>query len=418
MNMRKTRAAHRISSSVSSWPKKFIVVALPFISEREIPLIQGIKSSLAHSETPEILILHGGYESALRELASKNQLAGAIGEFISDRWLEAFRSLKIPIIQLGNEANTQSVVVSPDIAQIARDAAATFSHAGILTCAYAGSANSIGSIHDAFSMECTHRGMAFHHCTAITKNLVRDFLKSLPKRSGILCVSDRLARIVILCAKEIGRKVPEELAVIGIGNSPMDSLHAGMEISSFELPLEEIGRAAGRMMSIMLKSPASIISPHTTLPCTLHERTSSIQSTSGVAKALAYLRSHPNTNLNAGELARLAGMSRRSFENAIKLTTGVSPGELLKNTRQMRAEKMLQETDIPIGEISVACGFQETSVFSCAFKRWTGQSPREFRGSVTRNEKTVLSISPSQSRPACERTKRPSIKSAKRTGRS
>lgn len=381
--MRKKRATTPIASSISLSPKKFIVVALPFISEREIPLIQGIKSGLAHSETPEILILHGGYESALRDLASKNQLAGAIGEFISERWLETFRSSRIPIIQLGTEPNKRSVVVSPDIAQIAHEAASTFSDAGILTGACVGNSGILGSIHEAFFMECTQRGMTFLHCATINTNLMRDFVKSLPSRAGILCLTDQLARIVILCAKEIGRRVPEELAVIGIGNSPVDSMHAGMEISSFELPLEEIGRQAGKVMTAMLTNPANLPTPHIKLPCILHERMSSIQSTSGVAKALAHLRSHPDTNLNAGELAQLAGMSRRSFENAIKSATGVSPGELLKNTRRMRAEKMLQETDISVGDISLACGFEEIAVFSCAFKRWTGQSPREFRATAS-----------------------------------
>ena len=382
MNMRNKRTTPLSKSNLSQEPKKFIVVALPFISEMEIPLIQGIKEELAQSESPEMLILQGGYESTLRELASKNQLAGAIGEFISDRWLESLRSSHIPIIQLGTEPKIHSVVILPDIAQIAREAASTFSNAGIMTCAYVGNSGPLGSIYEAFSKECLQRDMTCHHCSTITTNLVRDFLKSLPARAGILCLSDRLARIVIFSAKEIGRKVPEELAVIGIGNSPMDSLQAGMDISSFALPLEEIGRHAGRTMATLLRSPEKPIAPFIKLPCILHERKSSIQSTSGVAKALAHLRSHPDTNLNAGELAQLAGMSRRSFENAIKSATGVSPGELLKNTRQARAEKMLRETSIPIGKISAACGFDEIAVFSSAFKRWSGKSPREFRATA------------------------------------
>jgi AraC-like DNA-binding protein len=94
---------------------------------------------------------------------------------------------------------------------------------------------------------------------------------------------------------------------------------------------------------------------------------------------MAYLRSNPSTSMSAGELARFSGMSRRSFENTVLAEYGRSPGILLQEMRQVRAEKLLSESELTIAEIGSECGYQEPSVFSTAFKRWTGKSPRDFR---------------------------------------
>ena len=125
----------------------------------------------------------------------------------------------------------------------------------------------------------------------------------------------------------------------------------------------------------------------------LHERDSSLRSASGVTRALAYLRSNPGTNMSAGEMARHAGMSRRSFEMALRAECGKSPGALLQEMRQHRAKTLLRESDLAIAEIGRECGYQEAAVFSTAFKRWTGKTPRDFRKGATsspHNEKARL----------------------------
>jgi transcriptional regulator GlxA family with amidase domain len=111
----------------------------------------------------------------------------------------------------------------------------------------------------------------------------------------------------------------------------------------------------------------------------LHERESSLRAASGVERALAWLKSHPDAAISAGELARLAGMSRRSFEMALRAARDISPGELLRSMRQSRAEKLLRETQLDIAAIGRDCGYPEAAAFSAAFKRWTGRSPRDFR---------------------------------------
>ena len=375
------KSAPKKNSSAGIRPSKLLVLALPMISEREIPLVQGVRKAFQTNKNIEILIHSGGYEGTLRKLADSGRLAGAIGEFVSNRWIESLQCGGVQIVQLGPGMGINAPSIGPDTEGIGREAARVFLESGVKSMAYVGTASPQGTIGvgEAFANECGREGVEVGFCDGFSGGLLKNFLKSLLPPSGVLCLNDRLARMVILAARELGVRVPQDLSVIGIGNSRMESLQAGIEISSFELPLEKIGEEAGRLMARMLEGNTAPSRPSVAIPALLHERESSMHAASGVKRAMAYLRSHPDTSINAGELARIAGMSRRSFECAVKSAMGCSPGEVLIQNRRRRAEALLKENKLSIAEVGHASGYVEPAVFSAAFKRWTGQSPRAFR---------------------------------------
>ena len=59
--------------------------------------------------------------------------------------------------------------------------------------------------------------------------------------------------------------------------------------------------------------------------------------------------------------------------------TGTSPGIYLQQMRRKRAEQLLGSEELAISDVGRECGYAEPAVFSAAFRRWTGKSPREFR---------------------------------------
>jgi DNA-binding LacI/PurR family transcriptional regulator len=379
MKMRKVAKKKGATAVVD--PKKLLVLALPMISEREIPLVQGVRKAFQNHKNIELLIHSGGYESTLRKLAESGQLAGAIGEFISNRWLESLHCSGVQIIQLGPDVGINAPSIGPDMKGMGKEAARVFMESGVKSVAYLGASSPLGTIGlgEAFVKECKRQGFEVSLCNGCSSRLLKNFLQSLLQPSGILCLNDRLARMAILTALELGLRVPQDLSVIGVGNLRMESLQAGIEISSFELPLEKIGEEAGRLMVRMLEGKSRISRRSVAISALLHERESSMHAASGVKRAMAYLRSHPDSSINAGELAQIAGMSRRSFECAVKSAIGCSPGQVLIQKRHQRAEMLLQEYKLTIAEVGQACGYGEPAVFSAAFKRWTGQSPRAFR---------------------------------------
>jgi AraC-like DNA-binding protein len=83
-------------------------------------------------------------------------------------------------------------------------------------------------------------------------------------------------------------------------------------------------------------------------------------------------------DLNAARAADLCGYSQRQLARLLK-EKGTSINRLVAQLRQQQAARLLLETDQPVTEIALAIGFKELSGFTRSFKRWTGQSPREYR---------------------------------------
>lgn len=362
-----------------------IALALPLLSEGELRLIEGLRKSITNQdEGVELIVLSGGYEASLRKLMETDSLAGAIGEFISPAWLESLSNSGIALVQLGSGFDDRVPSVSVDLVDMGSRAVDTLLKNGALSLAYLGASGPSGSMRlgASFAAAAGQRGMSVVQSNELAGPTLKEFLRTLPRPAGLLCASDLLARRAVLAAHEAQLKVPDDLAVIGVGNARLDSLYAGINLSSFALPHHEIGFHAGNLLLSLLSgtSSHSAAIPFTvTLKTTLHERESSIRSTSGIVRALAYLRSNPATQMNAGELARFAGMSRRAFEMAVKKEYGTSPGMLLNEIRRTQAETLLKKTDQEIAAVGRECGFVEPALFSTAFRRWTGQSPRDYR---------------------------------------
>lgn len=91
------------------------------------------------------------------------------------------------------------------------------------------------------------------------------------------------------------------------------------------------------------------------------------------------LRPHihePHLTVERG--AELCGFEKRSLARKLK-SKGTTMAKLIASIRQERAENELTNTNRKIGEIAQSVGFKDPTVFSRAFKNWTGQSPQKFR---------------------------------------
>ena len=262
---------------------------------------------------------------------------------------------------------------------MAAEALEAFRTGGVASVAFLGPSGPSGSV----SLGALFREMAgradipFRWIQETSGLILGNALREFNLPAGLLCFSDHLARIAIQTGIGNGLQTPRDLAVIGVGNSILESLQAGMGISSFDPPYWEMGRQAGRLMAGVLAGgiDASLIR----LAPKFLPRESSLRTESGIGRMMAYLRGNPDTDANAGELARIARMSRRSLEKCLKASLGNTPGTLLRKMRQERAELLLRTTELPIARVARDCGYREPALFSTAFRRWTGTSPRDFR---------------------------------------
>lgn len=81
---------------------------------------------------------------------------------------------------------------------------------------------------------------------------------------------------------------------------------------------------------------------------------------------------------DAAAMARRLGRSLRSFHRDLA-SEGTRWQTLLDEARRERACVLLTETRKSMAEIALELGFAEPSNFSRVFRRWTGQSPGDYR---------------------------------------
>jgi len=86
----------------------------------------------------------------------------------------------------------------------------------------------------------------------------------------------------------------------------------------------------------------------------------------------------PHRKVTAPDAARSLGMSQRTFARRLK-SEGLSFAGILHELRYDLARTYLRETSSSISTIAWLLGYQEVSSFTHAFKRWSGQTPRQAR---------------------------------------
>jgi AraC-like DNA-binding protein len=80
-------------------------------------------------------------------------------------------------------------------------------------------------------------------------------------------------------------------------------------------------------------------------------------------------------------VAKQLAMSPRTLQRRLA-EHGVSYADLLDNIRAGAAKSYLGDRELTLAEVAYLVGFSEQSSFSHAFKRWTGQVPKEYRRSM------------------------------------
>lgn len=85
----------------------------------------------------------------------------------------------------------------------------------------------------------------------------------------------------------------------------------------------------------------------------------------------------PDFNIDtiAGEI----GLSRSAFFKKLKSLTGFAPVDLVRETRLVKAERLITTTDKSVAEIAYAVGFKDSSYFGKCFKKRFGMTPVEYR---------------------------------------
>ena len=83
--------------------------------------------------------------------------------------------------------------------------------------------------------------------------------------------------------------------------------------------------------------------------------------------------------LTVETLARRVAMSPRNFARIFTREMGTTPSRYLLQLRVEAARRLLELTDKPPAQVSVACGFSSTDLLRRSFQRLLGTTPGRYR---------------------------------------
>ncbi len=83
---------------------------------------------------------------------------------------------------------------------------------------------------------------------------------------------------------------------------------------------------------------------------------------------------------SAATVARLFSMHRRTLHRHLR-TEGLAFRQVANEVRFDISCELLANTDMALSQIAAALKYSEPSAFTCAFRRWSGQTPSMWRAS-------------------------------------
>lgn len=212
---------------------------------------------------------------------------------------------------------------------------------------------------------------------------IGNWLANQPKPLAAFVWNTSSARELVYACSAAGLSVPLEVAVLSGSDDDLFCEVAPVPISGVRLPAHEMGYRAARMLDAMIRDPhasepADIFIP----PLGIHVR----QSTDTLAvedpamvKALQFIRTEGTGAITVDDVARCAGLSRRSLEQKFQGLLGFSPASEIRRMRINRAVELLRVSNLPIGEIATRAGFRSGEYMASVFKTHLGTTPSGYR---------------------------------------
>jgi AraC-like DNA-binding protein/mannose-6-phosphate isomerase-like protein (cupin superfamily) len=100
-----------------------------------------------------------------------------------------------------------------------------------------------------------------------------------------------------------------------------------------------------------------------------------------IAAAQEYLGGHLREPVPMSALVRRMGFSRSYLFAIFKSVTGMTPNDYYLRLRTEKAQQLLAGSAQPVTAIALETGFSSSQYFSSVFRKYTGQTPLEFRRS-------------------------------------
>jgi LacI family transcriptional regulator len=211
------------------------------------------------------------------------------------------------------------------------------------------------------------------------------WLESQAVPVGVLACDDAHARLVIDACRRVGRRVPEEVAVIGVGNDDLLCEAAVPPLSSIDPGFLQLGSAAAATLDAMLR-PRRSRAVQTRVEVAaigpVSRRSTDMLAISDtlVAEAVRIVRGRPAADLTVDMLALQLGLSRSTLEQRFRRSIGCSVHDEIVRSRLAEVRRIIGNPQLPMKQVAQACGFGSVSYMTTFLKKHLGMTPGQLRG--------------------------------------
>ena len=98
-----------------------------------------------------------------------------------------------------------------------------------------------------------------------------------------------------------------------------------------------------------------------------------------IKTALTYIKDNYHEKIYISDLAKQVNLNEQYFCRLFKRAIGHSPMEYINEYRIKQTRRLLEETDRPVTEICLECGFNNMGNFLREFRKFTETTPLQYR---------------------------------------
>lgn len=211
---------------------------------------------------------------------------------------------------------------------------------------------------------------------------IHRWLARLPKPLGVMtCNDDRGLQVLEVCRRS-GLCVPDEVAVIGVGNDDCLCNLALPSLTSIDLNPQRIGYEAADLLDRMMQG-GDAPQLHTLVePRGIVLRLSTdvlATDDQAVVKAVSFIREHACAQIQVADVLQHTKMSRAALEPRFKAALGRTVYREIQRVRIERVKQLLANTDLPLKQVARRAGFQYTEYMMRVFRCATGLTAKQYR---------------------------------------
>lgn len=204
----------------------------------------------------------------------------------------------------------------------------------------------------------------------------------LPKPIGIMACDDFRA-VQLLAACELADvAVPEQIAVIGVGDDDVACELANPPLSSVMLNPRRMGYEAAAVLDRLMRGEAPLAEELYIGPLGIVTRQSTDLTAIAdplAAKAMRFIREHACDGINVEDVLRHVLTSRTALQDHFRRSVKRSVHDVIVEMRLRRVKEMLAAGILPLEDIAEKTGFRHVEYMSNVFKRRTGWTPARYR---------------------------------------